>query len=197
MGEEKFAQTALVNAVQGAIAVQPQLSGDLRVATPGGMFQVRWDENASASALGQLAFFGEYLDVEHWMRANLTAEEIENCREGLLAFAPDGQGLTGATKNVLQDFYATFKTAFDAGNRDWIATWAQDREAFNASWANWSAQDRDLALKISDVMADVADYASVCISQGYEQWFCRPTAGTFRCGCCSVALQDRHDGKGE
>ena len=49
MGEDKFAQTALVNAVQGAIAVSQQQSGDLRVATPGGVFQVRWDENASAS----------------------------------------------------------------------------------------------------------------------------------------------------
>jgi len=110
-----------------------------------------------------------YHNLEHWMRANLTADEIENCREGLLAFAPDGQGLIGATKEVLQDFYATFKTTFDAGDRDWIATWKQDPEAFNASWANWSVQDRDLALKVSDVMADVADFASVCISQGYEQ----------------------------
>ena len=73
MGEEKFAQTALVKAVQGAIAVQPQQSGDLRVATPGGVFQVRWDESASASALGQLAFFGEYLEVsqlfERWVES--------------------------------------------------------------------------------------------------------------------------------
>jgi len=63
MGEEKFALTALVNAIQGTIAVLPQQSGDLRVATPGGVFQVRWDENASASALGQLPFFGEFLEV--------------------------------------------------------------------------------------------------------------------------------------
>lgn len=63
MGEEKFAQAALVKAVQGAIAVLPQPSDELRVATPGGVFQVRWDEHASASALGQLAFFGEFLEV--------------------------------------------------------------------------------------------------------------------------------------
>ena len=73
MGEEKFEQTALVKAVQGAIAVQAQQSGDLRVATPGGVFQVRWDENASASALGQLAFFGEFLEVaqlfERWVKS--------------------------------------------------------------------------------------------------------------------------------
>jgi hypothetical protein len=74
MGEEKFAQTALVKAVQGAIAVQPQQSGDLRVATPGGVFQVRWDENASASALGQLAFFGEFLEV-----SGLFQRWVENC----------------------------------------------------------------------------------------------------------------------
>lgn len=72
MGEEKFAQTALVQAVQGAIAVLPQPNADLRVATPGGVFQVRWDENGSASALGQLAFFGEFLEVaqlfERWVK---------------------------------------------------------------------------------------------------------------------------------
>ena len=74
MGEDQFAQTALVKAVQGAIAVQPQQSGDLRVATPGGVFQVRWDDNASASALGQLAFFGEFLEV-----SQLFDRWVESC----------------------------------------------------------------------------------------------------------------------
>ena len=74
MGEDKFEQTALVKAVQGAVAVQPQQSGDLRVATPGGVFQVRWDENASASALGQLAFFGEFLEV-----SGLFQRWVESC----------------------------------------------------------------------------------------------------------------------
>ena len=73
MGEDKFAQTALAQAVQGAIAVLPQHSADLRVATPGGVFQVRWDDNAGASALGQLAFFGEFLEVsqlfERWVKS--------------------------------------------------------------------------------------------------------------------------------
>ena len=73
MGEDKFPQTALANAIQGAIAVLPKQSADLRVATPGGVFQVRWDENASASALGQLAFFGEFLQVpelfERWVKS--------------------------------------------------------------------------------------------------------------------------------
>ena len=59
LGEDKFTPTALVKAIHEGIAVLPQQSGDLRVATPGGVFQVRWDDNASASALGQLAFFGD------------------------------------------------------------------------------------------------------------------------------------------
>jgi hypothetical protein len=53
--------------------VVPKQGADLRVATPGGVFQVRWDENASASALGQLAFFGEFLQVpelfERWVKS--------------------------------------------------------------------------------------------------------------------------------
>jgi hypothetical protein len=73
MGEEKFPQTAPANVAQGAIAALPQQRADLRVATPGGVFQVRWDENASASALGQLAFFGEFLQApglfERWVKS--------------------------------------------------------------------------------------------------------------------------------
>ena len=43
MGEEKFEQTALVKAIHGTVAVQSQQTGDLRVDTPGGIFQVRWE----------------------------------------------------------------------------------------------------------------------------------------------------------
>ena len=39
----------------------------------GGRFQVRWDENGSASALGQLVFFAEFLEVsglfERWVQS--------------------------------------------------------------------------------------------------------------------------------
>ena len=63
MGEDKFDQTTLVNAVQSVIVESRDVSGDLRVNTPGGRFHVRWDENGSASALGQLAFFAEFLEV--------------------------------------------------------------------------------------------------------------------------------------
>jgi len=45
----------------------------MRVHTPGGVFSVRWDEPGSATALGQLAFFAEYLEAsglfEAWIKS--------------------------------------------------------------------------------------------------------------------------------
>lgn len=72
MGEAEFERKALVRAVQGAVAGRvEEASGELRVNTPGGRFQVRWDEDGSATALGQLAFFAEFLEVsglfERWV----------------------------------------------------------------------------------------------------------------------------------
>ena len=71
MGEAEFEQKAVVKAVDAAIVEQVKQSAEMRVNTPGGRFQVRWDENGSASALGQLAFFAEFLDVsglfERWV----------------------------------------------------------------------------------------------------------------------------------
>ena len=71
MGELNFEKKALVKAVDESIAEQISHAAGLRVTTPGGRFQVRWDENGSASALGQLAFFAEFLDVsglfERWV----------------------------------------------------------------------------------------------------------------------------------
>jgi hypothetical protein len=71
MGEAEFEQKAVVKAVGSAIVEQVKQSAEMRVTTPGGRFQVRWDENGSASALGQLAFFAEFLDVsglfERWV----------------------------------------------------------------------------------------------------------------------------------
>ena len=63
MGERKFEQTAVVKALDGVMAEPSESCRDLRVNTPGGRFHVRWDENGSASALGQLAFFAEFLEV--------------------------------------------------------------------------------------------------------------------------------------
>ena len=73
MGECEFEQKAVVKAVDSALQAQAQerLAEDLRLSTPGGRFQVRWDENGSATALGQLGFFAEFLEVSgvfaRWM----------------------------------------------------------------------------------------------------------------------------------
>lgn len=71
MGESEFEQKLVVKAVDAALVEQGNEVSDLRVTTPGGRFQVRWDEDGSASALGQLAFFAEFLDVsglfERWV----------------------------------------------------------------------------------------------------------------------------------
>ena len=73
MGETGFEQKAMVRAVSSAVAEQEQ-EAELRVATPGGRFQVRWDEGGSATALGQLAFFAEFLEV-----SGLFARWTEGC----------------------------------------------------------------------------------------------------------------------
>jgi hypothetical protein len=71
MGELEFEQKALVKAVDQALVEQTREVGELRLNTPGGRFQVRWDEGGSATALGQLAFFAEFLEVsglfERWV----------------------------------------------------------------------------------------------------------------------------------
>jgi hypothetical protein len=63
MGDAAFEQKGLVSAAQGAVAEQVKQAAELSIATPGGRFQVRWDEGGSATALGQLPFFAELLEV--------------------------------------------------------------------------------------------------------------------------------------
>lgn len=71
MGELEFEQKALVTAVDQALLEQGREGRELRLNTPGGRFQVRWDEGGSATALGQLAFFAEFLEFsglfERWV----------------------------------------------------------------------------------------------------------------------------------
>jgi Transposase DDE domain group 1 len=71
MGESGFEQKGMVKAVRSALAEQAEQATELRVNTPGGRFQVRWDEEGSATALGQLPFFAEFLEVsglfERWV----------------------------------------------------------------------------------------------------------------------------------
>ena len=63
MGEQGFEQKALTKAVETVLQEQSNGGQEQRLATPGGRFQVRWDEGGSATALGQLPFFAEYLEV--------------------------------------------------------------------------------------------------------------------------------------
>ena len=71
MGEAEFEQKPLVKAVDGALVLLAEQATAMSVATPGGRFQVCWDEGGSATALGQLPFFAEFLEVaqlfEHWV----------------------------------------------------------------------------------------------------------------------------------
>ncbi|NJD08769.1 MAG: hypothetical protein FIA97_20105 [Methylococcaceae bacterium] len=63
MGELEFEQKALVKAVDAGLAEQVRDGGELRLSTPGGRIQVRWDEGGSATALEPLALFTEFLEV--------------------------------------------------------------------------------------------------------------------------------------
>jgi len=73
MGEHKFAAVEPVAAAcQEAVAAMVKPAHEpMRVQTPGGVFTVRWDDRGSATALGQLAFFAEYLETtglfERWL----------------------------------------------------------------------------------------------------------------------------------
>ena len=58
MGEQKFAMKPVAEACEEAL-VTTGGSGDgedMRVSSPGGVFQVRWDERGGATAMGQLPF---------------------------------------------------------------------------------------------------------------------------------------------
>ena len=63
MGETSFEGNGIVKAVASALHEVSQATVAMRLTTPGGRFHVRWDEGGSATALGQLAFFAEFLEV--------------------------------------------------------------------------------------------------------------------------------------
>lgn len=71
MGEAEFSRNGLVKAVEKAVGELALPEKEMSVVTPGGRFQVRWDEGGSATALGQLGFFAEFLEVsglfENWV----------------------------------------------------------------------------------------------------------------------------------
>ena len=72
MGDAEFKADGITAAVIGAVGEMATSSGrEMRLVTPGGRYQVRWDDGGSATAMGQLAFFAEFLEVsglfERWV----------------------------------------------------------------------------------------------------------------------------------
>jgi len=74
MGEMEFKQKELAKAVNIAVQEMSQSAQELRLSAPGGRFHVRWDEGGSATAMGQLAFFAEFLEA-----TSLFSRWITNC----------------------------------------------------------------------------------------------------------------------
>ena len=72
MGEKKHKLNELAIAAKQAIEGQNDSDESMTVLTPGGRIQVRWDERANVTAMGQLPFFAEFLEVgnlfEDWVR---------------------------------------------------------------------------------------------------------------------------------
>ena len=86
MGERKLAgikaKVAVAAACQEAIDTMDDAADKaMRVQTPGGVFSVRWDARGSATALGQLAFFAEYLEAtglfEGWLKSGSVALAVK------------------------------------------------------------------------------------------------------------------------
>lgn len=63
MGEMEFERKTLAKEVGNAIQEMEQCEQELHLSTLGGRFHVRWDEGGSATAMGQLAFFAEFLEI--------------------------------------------------------------------------------------------------------------------------------------
>ena len=59
MGAQKPAIEPVAEACEEALVTTGGCGNgeDMRVSTPGGVFQVRWDERGGATAMGQLSFF--------------------------------------------------------------------------------------------------------------------------------------------
>ena len=71
MGEGGFKPNGMAVAIGEAASELASASGEMRLVTPGGRYQVRWDKGSSATAMGQLPFFAEFLEVsglfERWV----------------------------------------------------------------------------------------------------------------------------------
>jgi hypothetical protein len=87
MGAVEFEQNVLAKAVNQALLEGGREGIEFRLNTPGGRFQVRWDEGGSATALGQLAFFAEFLEFsglfERWVAGCPLAYTSPNAPEAV------------------------------------------------------------------------------------------------------------------
>ena len=63
MGEKNHRLNEVAKAVNQALASPGSVDESMSVLTPGGRIQVRWDERSNATAMGQLPFFAEFLEV--------------------------------------------------------------------------------------------------------------------------------------
>jgi hypothetical protein len=73
MGASKFEPSQTAKACQEAVGQYERSTREaLQVKTPGGVYEVRWNTQGKATAIGQLAFFAEFLEVsrlfERWMQ---------------------------------------------------------------------------------------------------------------------------------
>src|ERR1039457_95195 len=72
MGERNHKLNDVAIAVNQALAIPARDDESMSVLTPGGRIQVRWDERSNATAMGQLPFFAEFLEVsglfERWVQ---------------------------------------------------------------------------------------------------------------------------------
>ncbi len=74
MGEIDFVQNQTSQACGETIDEYERMGNKaLRVQTPGGVFEVQWNNEGKATAMGQLAFFAEFLQMsglfEHWLHS--------------------------------------------------------------------------------------------------------------------------------
>jgi hypothetical protein len=64
MGEDSFGSSQTSQACQEAINQSEHAAQEvLRIKTPGGVYGVQWNTQGKATAMGQLAFFAEFLEV--------------------------------------------------------------------------------------------------------------------------------------
>ncbi|SER81351.1 hypothetical protein SAMN05421690_10861 [Nitrosomonas sp. Nm51] len=107
MGEMEFEQRELVKTVNIAVQEMNQSAKEFRLSTPGERFHVSWDESGSATALGQLAFFAEFLEVSGLLLrkpAGLSLSEIAT-RFGFSHYGSVSVLIAGFERQINEDVH--------------------------------------------------------------------------------------------